>query len=280
MQNTERRILITGGGGFIGSYLAKYFKKDDVTTIGRNSGDIQIDLSTMHPVHRRITNLEPNIIIHCAANPNSKYTPETVRDLVQNNLASTINVLEAFDHVHFINISTVLVFDDYQKQIIGPKTVYGTSKLSCEMLCNNYTKIKNIKVTNLRIPATVGPNLNHGVVNDVIKKIKNSSGEIELFGKEPGSYKPFLHLKDLSEIINDVISAKKYGTFTVGPDDNICVQTIAEETMKLMNKQVKINWTGNSWPGDDDRILLKPHILPKSSSKEAISLAISENLNV
>lgn len=279
MQNSERRIIITGGSGFIGSYLAKSFKKNDLLTIGRKSGDVQLDLSSMTSVPKKLADFEPNIIIHCAANPNSKYTSETVRELVQNNLLSTVNLLEGFDNLHFINISTVLVFNDYQKQIIGPKTVYGTTKLSCEMLANNYTKIKNIKVTNLRIPATVGPNLNHGVLNDVIKKIKNSNGEIELFGKEPGSYKPFLHLKDLSEIINDVISSKKYGTFTVGPDDNICVKNIAEEAMKVMNKEVKINWTGNSWPGDDDKILLKSNILPKLSSQEAVSLAISENIN-
>jgi hypothetical protein len=49
---------------------------------------------------------------------------------------------------------------------------------------------------------------------------------------------------------------------------------IAEIVMKEMNKKVDIKWSGESWPGDDNRILIKPDIMVNKTSQEAIELAV------
>lgn len=274
-----KKILLTGSSGFIGSYLKSRLIKDNVLCCPVRNFDLKeneffCNLTLAEDVSK--LKFEPDVIIHCAANPASKYSENTVSQ-VRNNVFSTLNLLEKFDNCHFINISSILVYQGNNKTE-KPKTVYGSTKLFTDNLCENYEKIKNIHVTNLRIPITLGPNLKHGVVFDVINKIKNADTEISLLGKEPGSQKPFLHVEDLFTTISGIINNKKYGTFLVAPEDNTNVIEIANIVMRQLNKTVEVKWTGESWPGDDNRISIKPDIMVNKTSKEAIELAVKENL--
>lgn len=268
-------ILLTGSRGMIGSYIKKNIQGNLVCPVRDHVLDhdeFYCDLTYSLNLKKVV---RPNVIIHCAAEANPQYSQKTKLDLI-NNVLITYNLLEEFDNCHFINISTVLVHKDQETKDIGPSTVYGTGKMCCEHLCSNFEKIKNINVTNLRIPTTVGPKLTHGVLYDVINKIRDNN-EITLLGKEPGSYRPFLHVSTLHGIIETVIEKKKYGTFTVGPEDNISVIEIANMVQSHLNKEVKIHWSGESWAGDNHYIKLKPEIATFSSFN-AIMSAIKENV--
>ena len=235
-ENTSgnKSILLTGSQGFIGRYLKQKIGISNLILPVRNKkNDYEIS-------YNECFNYRPNFIIHCAANPNTKYNNETY-NVFNENIDLTYTLLEKFDNLHFLHLSTILIYDNYATKSIGPKTIYGTGKYTSELLCNNFQRIKNIKVTNLRIPATVGPGLTHGFIYDLIQKIKNTTnGEILLFGKQPGSYKPFIHVDDVYKKIVKVFDNKMYGSFDIGPDDNLSVEEIAKIAMKHLNKEVKI----------------------------------------
>lgn len=272
-QNT--RVLITGASGFIGSNLVDYFSSKFSKNSFSTSRSMlwllnHVNCNLTHPedVKKMLDQVKPNVIIHCAAVPTTKYNDKSL-DQLKNNIECTYNLLSNLKDCHFINISTVLVYKDFNTKELGPKTIYGTSKLCCENLCKNFSTINNIKYTNLRIPATIGPRLSHGVIKDIIRKI-NESSEITLFGKEPGSKKPFLHISDLCTALMDIITEKKYGDFDLSPEDNLSVLEIAEIVSELLNKKIQINWSNETWPGDDNVISIKPKIPTSLNSRQAV----------
>lgn len=267
------KVLITGSRGFVGSFLKGHFNNKclPVRNVDLQNNEVFCNLEIAEDYKNiRFT---PDVIIHCAADPSTRYSKNTVNQ-VKNNIQSTINILEKFDNFHMINISSIMVYEDFYNKKIGPKTIYGSTKLFAENLCNNYSSLKNIKVTSLRVPNIVGQSLKYGVVRDIL--LKSKTGKLFLNGKEPGSNRPYIHLEDLTSVIKDIIKKKKYGTFTVGPEDNISVLKIAE-IIQNQTGPFDIEWGQETWVGDETNIKLKPEILTKSSL-EIINQAVRENL--
>ena len=115
------KILVTGGNGFIGSYLVKYYESEGITV-----HNLDLAKESMLPVNKYysidITNIDEissidnsyEVIFHCAGSasvPNSVENP--LKDFTIN-VEGTLNML---DYVYrsgsgtFVFLSTVSVFD-------------------------------------------------------------------------------------------------------------------------------------------------------------------------
>lgn len=155
-----RKVLLTGGNGFIGNHLTKLLRSKSFEII--DSGDIDtVNLCEWKEV-KEITKAET--IIHLAS---KNFIPESFKEPLSyynNNILSTLNVLEKAK----VDGSKVIFFSTYvygtplylpidENHSKNPKNPYTQSKIICEELCEAYYRDFGVPVTIFRPFNIYGP---------------------------------------------------------------------------------------------------------------------------
>ena len=113
--------------------------------------------------------------------------------------------------------------------------------------------MNKVSGVSLRMCATVGPNLTHGVIKDFIQKLQSPSEYLDVLGDEHGSKKPYCHIEDVVEAIILMSKSDVTGEFNVLPDNAITINEVASAVMKGCGINKPINWLGDgaNWKGDN-----------------------------
>lgn len=264
------KILVTGSNGMLGRNIC-----EGIPSIGISRQTC--DLTNEDEVQFLLED-QPDVIIHCAAEANNSKGPSYL-----NNTRMTHNLTKHARDCHFIFISSSTVYGDckrpFEDSPKNPTSLYGLSKIHCEELVSFYAGQNGFNYTILRPCAIVGPHLTHGLLKDLIKKIK-AGGPIELWGQAPGSIKPFLHVSDLIEVIRVCIKDKVSGILNVSSEDNMSVLEVAMTVMQQLGTR-DIQWNPSKVPaGDNNEFLMGSNSCVsnfKYNSRQAIRRAIEEN---
>ncbi len=308
-QMDEKRVLLTGGAGFIGSHLADKLiemGKDVVCIDNFSSGKMEyIDHLMTNPKFSLIRAdlfkedftealRDCDIVFHVAANPDVRLGADDTRVHLDQNVTVTHNVLEAMrkmdvEGILFTSTSTVYgeasvipTPEDYGP--LEPISLYGSSKLACDALISAYCHTFGMKAATYRFANVVGPRSTHGVTYDFVHKLRKDPKKLEILGKEPGTQKSYCHIDDC---VSGMITGweklvGRFEAFNIGSDDSIFVKQIADivcEEMGLEN--VEYSWTGGvddgrGWKGDVRTMLLASDLLkgqgwmPKYDSEGSI----------
>jgi UDP-glucose 4-epimerase len=291
--NQFSRALVTGGAGFIGSYLVDRLmdagcfvrvvdnlSSGDLLNIkrwlnGHRFDFVQVDLKDLAVAERAVKDVE--VVFHLAANPEVRVAEIDPSVHLHENLLTTFNVLEAMRKsstaklIVFFSSSTIYgepaefpTEEDYGPLL--PISVYGASKLGCESLISAYSHTFGIRGLIFRLANIVGGRSRHGVVVDFIRKLKKNSQKLEVLGDGTQS-KSYLHVEDLIDAVflafkHFVVTRKTLEIYNVGSLDRIDVRSIAEvvaEEMGLRNLELKFTGGvdgGRGWKGDVKSMLL------------------------
>lgn len=286
-----RRVLVTGGAGFIGSHMvdALMMKGMEVCVFDNlSSGSLQnverwigspafslIKGDLLNPKDlSRLDISQYEIIFHLAANPEVRVGSADPEVHFQQNVVATKNLLElvrkAGDNPTLVFTSTSTVYGEAEKiptpedyAPLKPISVYGASKLACEALISAYAYSEGLKAVIYRLANIVGSRSRHGVIYDFIQKLKANPMELEILG-DGTQTKSYLHISDCIEAI--IIGLEKASEpveiFNVGSEDQVDVKTIAQIVIEEMAlKNVKLKFTGGvnggrGWKGDVKNMLL------------------------
>lgn len=301
------KVLVTGADGLVGSAFVEYLKNNtdwQIYAVSRQHGFSKLadinplyyycDLTWDSSVTLMLNQLAPDIIIHCAARANNA----AHSDSYINNVESTYNLIKGIENSWtnikptFINLSSVVVYGRYHEVYppteschLIPQSPYALSKQTSEdiLYYGLYHQIIS-KLINLRCCAIVGKKTTHGMIHDVQLKIIGEQPELVLFGSDPGSIKPFVHIDDVVGaalyILNGYAQYEHYssGTFNVCPNDNISVKDVATAMMDKIGIQKNIVWNESvKFKGDNLFIKCNNDLLNKigyelkyKTSKEAI----------
>jgi nucleoside-diphosphate-sugar epimerase len=178
-----RRVLITGGAGFIGSNLARALleRGDDVRVLDNFStglrenlagleDDLEIvegELRSYERVHNAVRGVE--VVFHQGALPS---VPRSVQDpLTTNavNVEGTLNVLlaardEGIRRVVFASSSSVYgntpSLPQQESSAPNPIAPYGVAKLAAERYCSTFSRVYDIETVALRYFNVFGPRQN------------------------------------------------------------------------------------------------------------------------
>ena len=292
-QNKGKRVLVTGGAGFIGSHLVDrlmiegYSVKvvDNMSTGSKENIKrwldhprfelIQGDLRDKDLVLTAIKDVD--IVFHLAANPEVRIGSQKPEEIYENNVTTTYNILEAMrknnvKQLVFTSSSTVYgdakiipTPEDYAP--LEPISIYGASKLACEALISGYAHTFKIRSLILRLANIVGTRSKHGVIYDFIRKLRKNPNRLEILG-DGTQKKSYLHITDCIEAIIKLYKAFRndnliYDVYNIGNEDWITVKEIADiVTGELGLKNVEYVFTGGTengrgWPGDVKLMLLE-----------------------
>jgi UDP-glucose 4-epimerase len=216
-------------------------------------------------------------------------------DIFPANLQTTTNLLDCVEGARFIFTSSSTVygnghakieFDEYDK--LQPTSAYGASKVACESFIDAYTRLGKINGVSLRLCANVGPGATHGLLKDLIVKVKNDSPTLELFGEAPGSIKPFIHVDDtVRAMVWFAEENHKGGVYNVCTKDVLTVSEVADMVMEQLGVKKEKVWLGpdSTWGGDNKQFSMcnkkinrAGFRLQYNTSRAAVTQAIKENL--
>lgn len=290
-------ILVVGGSGFIGQSLLKHLTEtslDRICNISRNKSnietveDFEVDLSDLPTLKFVIGRIQPTIVYHLAAQASQKPNPNKPDEIIKSNILNTFNLIHSLpSHTHIIFASSIVIYggihDPTEFSPINTTSLYGASKVACEELIKSNYHVKGNPYNIFRLGAMVGPGMTHGLLKDVISKIKSDSKTLELWGKDPGSSKVYTHVQDVVEAItcerfipNEIVN--------ICNDDDISAREVAQITMKELGIKKEIVWDETKiWRGDNVKLNanneLMRDILQKDflGSREAIIRAVEEN---
>jgi len=288
----KKKVLVTGGAGFIGSHLCDLLAKHnwEITILDNFSagsvGNIQHllkqtpqkmkllkgDCTNPIDVKKALKNVET--VFHLAANPEVRLELSDPQTCFQQNVYATYILLQQLRNnsklhtIVFASTSTVYgepetipTPENYAP--LKPISLYGASKLASEALISAYAHTYNYKAVIYRLANTVGPRSQHGVIHDFIQKLNNNPNQLEILG-DGTQIKSYLYINDCIEAILLGLEKTKNQVeiYNLGSEDQINVKTIAQIAIEEMGlKNVKLTFTGGvdggrGWIGDVKNMLL------------------------
>ena len=197
-----RKVLVTGGAGFIGTNLIKRLldmgcevcsvdnfaigERGNARLFEHNSNYRfkEIDISKTEDFLESFKDDEFDIIYHLAANSDIKKGGQDPQVDYVDTFSTTRSVLELMRQNKIPNLffaSTSAIYGDVEgekaKEDLGglkPISYYGGAKYASENFISAYTFMNDFKTMVFRFPNVIGPHLTHGVIYDFARKLKNN----------------------------------------------------------------------------------------------------------
>ena len=271
-----KRILITGGAGFIGSHLSERLLKDGNDVICLDNfftgskdnirhliGNNKFELVRHDIINEYLAEVDQIYNLACPASPiHYQYNPiKTIKTSVM----GTINMLGLAKRCKatILQASTSEVYGDPQihPQVeeywgnvnpIGIRSCYDEGKRCAETLMMDYHRQNNVNIRIARIFNTYGPNmaLNDGrvVSNFIIQALKNEP--ITIYG-EGNQTRAFCYVSDLIEAVIKLMNNKDnfIGPVNLGNPQEYTILDFAKLIIELTNSKSEIKF--KELPSDD-----------------------------
>lgn len=252
-----KRILITGGLGFIGSHIITALSKlnYNVSCLDKNKRGnplpkrvkfISKDLSRYNPKIGFAKKVD--IILHLASVVNISKTIKNPKKTFLNNINSTLHILE---DIRVNNPKCLLVFTSSDKVYGNPKKnvvnenrpavpldAYGASKLKSELIIKRYKKLYGLDYIILRPGNVFGPSQKAELfIPQVISKIKSGKNEIKVGNLS--TYRNFVYIDDLIDAVIRCIKNKNAinQTFNIS-SYNLKMSYVLKEIMKVAERNL------------------------------------------
>jgi UDP-glucose 4-epimerase len=304
MDLDDKRIVVTGGAGFVGSHLVdRLIAENDVVVVDDlSNGDtdlvaddatvIEGDLTDPAVAREAITG-DVDAVFHLAADKDP--SRDDVAQYRYNNRI-TENVLDRMDAVGVDKVaftSSSVVYgeaprptpEDYAP--LEPISIYGASKLGEEGLLSVYAHSHDFTVWTFRFANVVGPRLQWGVINDFIAKLQDDPETLEILG-DGRQEKSYMHVTECAEAMCHVVenADAPVNTYNLGTRTTTSVDRIADIVSSAMGLSPEYQYTGGDrgWVGDVPRMRLSIEKLaalgyePELSSDDAVERATEEML--
>lgn len=260
----NKRILITGGAGFIGSALIKELQKynyeifviDNLSFGNRDFIKIDDDhfftedIRDVAAVQTVFKDVKPDWLIHLAAIhfiPYCNAHPYISADI---NIRGTMNVLDTAFKTDSIQkvffASTAAVYPIYEEAIreddpVEPLDIYGLSKLTGEYLCREFHLKSGIPTVICRLFNAFGPNeTNPHLIPEIQEQINEGKRVINLGNLTPK--RDFIHTYDMARAIRMLMEKENlvFDIFNLGRGIEYSVTEIVEAFERQLNEKIRI----------------------------------------
>ena len=259
----DKVVLVTGGGGSIGSELCRQIAKFNPKLLlildiyENNVYDIQNELSYNEPklnkkviiasvrdkyrLNQIISAYRPSIIFHAAAHKHVPLMEDNPGEAIKNNVLGTLNMAELASQYKvekFVLIST--------DKAVNPTNVMGASKRLCEMIvqATNNERGNKTEFVAVRFGNVLGSN---GSVIPLFKRQIKNGGPVTLTHKDITRY--FMLIPEAAQLVLQAGAYAKGGEiFVLDMGKAVKIYDLAENLIRLSgykpNEDIKIKITG------------------------------------
>ena len=254
-------VLVTGGGGSIGSELCRQIarynpKKLIIFDIYENNlYDIQMELISDYPkmnieaivgsvrdkacLNNLFSKFHPNLVFHAAAHKHVPLMERSPLEAIKNNIFGTLNVVNCSDEYgvsKFVLIST--------DKAVNPTNIMGASKRVCEMIVQTKDKKSKTDFVAVRFGNVLGSN---GSVIPLFKKQIAKGGPVTVTDKEITRF--FMTIPEAVSLILQAMTYAEVGEiFVLDMGKPVKIYDLAVSLIKLMgyepNRDIQIEITG------------------------------------
>ncbi len=255
---STKRILITGGLGYIGSEIFKIVEEYSkeclaIDKLADASGNVQsLDLKDATKTSKIITSFKPDVIIHCATHSALAYRDHLLHSF-EEDFSATVNMLNALAGMpscRLIYLSSSYVYSGLpahqnydESSLLAPKHNFGVAKSFFEQFI---LKIHpNTVIFRLCSVFGSGQALHPNVILTFAQECLKSNS-LTVWGKGERTLQ-YIYMKDVVNIILRSFDLVP-GIYNLGGDDYISVRDTAIDIAKFF--RVKVNFLENKPEGE------------------------------
>ena len=206
------RILVTGASGFVGGHLVQRLLKNQhqVHVLARPETEflqlqnclekmvVHTHSGTTQDMVDNLGEANPDVVIHLASLFIAEHTSTDVEDLINSNVLLSTQLLEsmAVNGIRlFINVGTS--WQHYGGEGYNPVNLYAATKQAFRSVLRFYTESSELKVINLELFDTYGPNDRRGKLFSLLERLRLNGEQI---GMSPGRQRlDLVHIDDVCD---------------------------------------------------------------------------------
>lgn len=257
----EKVVLVTGGGGSIGSELCRQivkFKPEKLIILDiyeNNAYDLQMELKYKYPdlnldvVIASIRDLKrlkevfetykPYVVFHAAAHKHVPLMEENPTEAIKNNVIGTYNLAQC-SHMYgvkkFVQIST--------DKAVNPTNVMGATKRFCEKIIQAFDKESNTEYVAVRFGNVLGSN---GSVIPLFKKQIKKGGPVTVTHPEINRF--FMTIPEAAQLVIQAGAMANGGEiFVLDMGEPVKIVDLARDLIRLSglkpDEDIEIKYTG------------------------------------
>ena len=268
MNWSEKTVLVTGAGGFIGSHLTEGLVDLDATVkaLARYNSRSDWGLLELLPMEKldqievimgdlrdadavRHAAAEVDIIFHLGALIAIPYSYIHPRETIETNIIGTLNVLTAAKEnsvEKFVHTSTSEVYGTAQYVPIDEshplqgQSPYSASKIGADKIAESFYRSFNLPITTIRPFNTYGPRQSARAVIPTIITQALTKGKIFLGSLHPT--RDYTYVKEVvAAFIKAAESRKSTGeVINIGSNFEISIGNLTKKILSVMDKNVEI----------------------------------------
>ncbi len=255
----NKTVLVTGGGGSIGSELCNQisklgpskliiFERSEFNlykielALSKSPVTVEFilgDLCDLDKVEHVLSEHSPDIIFHAAAYKHVPILERDAREGIRNNVVGTKNIADAANQYgcdRFILIST--------DKAVNPTNVLGATKRIAEQYIENINKISTTNYITVRFGNVLGSD---GSVVPLFKEQINKGGPVTVTHSEVTRY--FMTIREACQLILQASKMGKGGEiFVLDMGEPVKINYLAEQMIRLSglipNKDINIEYSG------------------------------------
>ena len=285
----NKTVLVTGGGGSIGSELCRQIAKCNPKCLiifdiyENNAYEIQQELKREYPaLHlevligsvRNTSRIEsvmelyrPNLVFHAAAHKHVPLMEDSPNEAIKNNVFGTYKTARAADKYgveKFVLIST--------DKAVNPTNIMGASKRMCEMIVQMFNRHSDTEYAAVRFGNVLGSN---GSVIPLFKQQMAAGGPVTV--THPDIIRYFMTIPEAVSLVLQAGAYAKGGEiFVLDMGEPVKIADLAKNLIRLsgytLGVDMEIEYTGLR-PGEKlyEELLMKEEGL-KSTENELIHI--------
>ena len=295
-----KKIVVTGGLGFIGSNLINYLHKKNYFVINldkkqfyssnyniknkskKNYKFIKVDINQKEQILKILKKFKPAGIFNLAAETHVDRSIDNPDNFIKSNILGVYNLLEALKSyerfekkIKLIHISTDEVYGDIpigkkskENDVYQPSSPYSSSKASADLIIKSYCRTYGMNIIITNCCNNYGPGqYPEKLIPKLVMQIKRGQ-PLDIYGKGKNS-REWIYVEDHCEALYKIFNKGKIGeNYNIGSGLNITNLKLAKKIISIFNKcqlnkkNIKIKFVKDR-PGHDLRYALNINKIKK-----------------